>query len=119
MTGATIRRSLVICVVAIGLAFVAVPASAQTGQVKGKVVDKDNKPVEGAVVSIENLDGAGQKLTTKTDKKGQYIQIGLTPGKYKISVTKGDLTQSQNTQIHLDMAELNFTLAPGSGGQMS
>ena len=50
MTGATIRRSLVICAVAIGLAFVAVPASAQTGQVKGKVGDKENKPVEGAAM---------------------------------------------------------------------
>ena len=119
MTGATIRRSLVICAVAIGLAFVAVPASAQTGQVKGKVVDKENKPVDGAAISIENQDGAGQKLTTKTNKKGEYIQIGLTPGKYKITATKGDLSQTQNIQIHLDMAELNFTLAPGGGGQMS
>ncbi|PYR61507.1 MAG: hypothetical protein DMF85_02045 [Acidobacteria bacterium] len=119
MTGATIRRSLVICAVAIGLAFVAVPASAQTGQVKGKVVDKENKPVEGAAISIENQDGAGQKLTTKTNKKGEYIQIGLTPGKYRITATKGDLSQTQNIQIHLDMAELNFTLAPGGGGQMS
>jgi tetratricopeptide (TPR) repeat protein len=119
MIGATIRRSLVVCAVAIGLAFVAAPASAQTGQVKGKVVDKDNKPVEGATINIENQDGAGQKLATKTDKKGQYIQIGLTPGKYKITATKGDLSQTQNVQIHLDMAELNFTLMPAGQGQMS
>src|SRR2546430_13108421 len=118
MTGATIRRSLVICAVAIGLAFVAVPASAQTGQVKGKVVDKENKPVEGAAISIENQDGAGQKLTTKTNKKGEYIQIGLTPGKYRNTATKGYISLTQNIQIHLDMAVFHFALASHGCGRM-
>ncbi len=117
MIGATIRRSLMVCAVAIGLAFTAVPSYAQTGQLKGKVVDKDNKPVDGAQVLIENQDGAGQKLTTKTDKKGGYIQIGLTPGNYKVTVTKGDLSAQQKTHVGLDMVTLDFTLAPG--GQAS
>jgi tetratricopeptide (TPR) repeat protein len=123
MTGATIRRTLVTCALALGLAWVAVPASAQSGQVKGKVVDAKGQPVEGAQISIMNVEMSGRKLTTKTNKKGEFIQIGLQPGKYTITAEKEGLSQSHDVQIHLDMAEVNFTLAPGQqgggGGQMS
>jgi len=123
MTGATIRRTLVTCALAVGLAWVAVPASAQSGQVKGKVVDANNQPVEGAKISITNVEMSGRKLETKTNKKGEYIQIGLQPGKYTITAEKGGLTSTHDVQVHLDMAEVNLTLAPGqaggAGGQVS
>jgi tetratricopeptide (TPR) repeat protein len=115
MTGATIRRTLAIGTLALGLALVAAPATAQSGQVKGKVVDAKGQPVEGAKVTIANVETAGRKLETKTNKKGEYIQIGLQPGRYTITVEKGDLKDTKDVQIHLDMAELNFTLAPGQG----
>src|SRR5919112_5984113 len=116
MTGATIRRPLAMCILALGLALIAPPASAQTGQVKGKVVDAKGQPVEGAKVTIANIETAGRKLETKTKKDGSYIQIGLQPGKYTITAEKGDLKDTKDVQIHLDMSELNFTLAPGTGG---
>lgn len=116
MTGATIRRTLGICMLAAGLMFIAVPASAQSGQVKGKVVDAKGQPVEGAVITIANTEMSGRKLTTKTNKKGEYIQIGLQPGKYVITAEKDSLKDEKEIDIHLDMAELNFTLAPGQGG---
>jgi len=116
MTGATIRRTLVTCALALGLAWVAVPASAQSGQVKGKVVDDKGQPVEGAKISIMNVEMSGRKLETKTNKKGEFIQIGLQPGKYTITAEKGTLTQTHDVQVHLDMAEVNFTLAAGQGG---
>lgn len=116
MTGATIRRTLGICMLAAGLMFIAVPASAQSGQVKGKVVDAKGQPVEGAVIMIANTEMSGRKLTTKTNKKGEYIQIGLQPGKYVITAEKDSLKDEQTIDIHLDMAELNFTLAPGQTG---
>jgi tetratricopeptide (TPR) repeat protein len=115
MTGATIRRILAIGTLALGLALVAAPASAQSGQVKGKVVDAKGQPVDGAKVTIANVETSGRKLETKTNKKGEYIQIGLAPGRYTITVEKGDLKDTKDVQIHLDMAELNFTLAPGQG----
>ena len=46
-------RSLAICAFVLGLAVIAVPSYAQTGQVKGKVVDANGKPIEGAEVTIE------------------------------------------------------------------
>ena len=118
--GAVIRRALLGCVLVLGIVAVALPAYAQTGQVKGKVVDAKNQPVEKAEVTIEATDGMGRKFKVNSDKKGQYVQIGLPPGQYRISATKDGLTDSHEQRIGLDPAEVNFTLKPGgSGGDMS
>ena len=51
-----VSRSLVISAMVLGLVALTVPAAAQTGQVRGKVTDAENKPVEGAKVTIQQLD---------------------------------------------------------------
>jgi tetratricopeptide (TPR) repeat protein len=89
-------------------------ASAQTGRLKGKVVDADNKPVEGATVLIESKE-MNRKLTTKTDRRGEYTHF-LAPGEYTVTVTKDSLTQTQQTRVSIDERELDFTLRPGGGG---
>jgi tetratricopeptide (TPR) repeat protein len=114
--GAVIRRALLGCVLFLGLAVMAAPAAAQTGQVKGKVVDAKNQPVEKADVTIEATDGMGRKFKVSTNKKGEYIQIGLPPGQYKITATKDGLTDIHEQRIGLDPAEVNFSLKPGGGG---
>ena len=119
MQGALIRRSLLVCTMLLGLAFVAAPARAQTGQVGGKVVDAKDQPVEGATVTIEATDGMGRKFVVKTNKRGQYIQIGLQPGQYKITAQKDALSQTIERRIGLDQAEVNFALKPGMSGDMS
>ncbi|HEX9366088.1 MAG TPA: carboxypeptidase-like regulatory domain-containing protein, partial [Vicinamibacterales bacterium] len=96
MTGITIRRTVAICTLAFGLACVATPAFAQSGQIKGKV-SADGVLVEGATVLIQNLDKGSKPIQTKTNKKGEYIQVGLYPGKYRITVTKDALTSSRET----------------------
>jgi tetratricopeptide (TPR) repeat protein len=116
MTGATIRRTLAICAITIGLAGVAVPASAQSGQVKGKVVDAQGQPVDSAKILIENLDKGARPLETKTNKKGEYIQVGLYPGKYKITASKGDLSATRQSDIHLDMATVDLKLETAGAG---
>ena len=115
MPSATIRRTLIISAMAIGLAIFAAPAFAQTGQVKGKVVDAKGDPVDGAKIVLHNLQ-TNRDLETKSKKNGEYIQVGLAPGKYKITATKGDLSQTQDIDIHLEMANLDFKLAPGGAG---
>src|SRR4051812_35471703 len=115
MTGATIRRTLSICAMAIGLAIVAAPVSAQTGQIKGRVVDAQGNPVDGAKITLYNT-ATNRTLETKTNKKGEYIQVGLSPAKYKVTASKGDLNQALDIDIHLDMANLDFKLAPGGAG---
>ena len=106
-------RSLGICTMVLGLGLTAVPAIAQTGQLKGKVVDAQKKPIEGATVLIEHQDSR-TKYTLKTKKGGDYIQIGIPPGNYLVTAEKDGLKQSFPTRVSLDMTEVNFELKPGS-----
>ena len=111
----SVGRSLAICAVVLGLTTLAAPALAQTGQIRGKVVDAQNKPVEGAKVTIVQVD-SNTKLELKTKKGGDYLQIGLQPGSYKITAEKDGLKDEVTTRIGLDMKEQNFTLKPGGTG---
>src|SRR3982751_1980055 len=118
MPSATIRRMFMTCAMALTLTIAAAPAFAQTGQIKGKVVDAEGKPVDGATVVLHN-EQTNRDLNTKTKKNGEYIQVGLAPGKYKVTATKGDLSQTLPIDVHLDMANLDFKLAAGGRGSMS
>jgi len=108
-----IGRPFAIVAIVLGLAGMASTASAQTWQVKGKVTDAQGKPVEGATVSLAQADN-NTKFSLKTKKSGEYMQIGLPPGNYVITVEKDGLKQTRNVRISLDMAEANFELNPGS-----
>ena len=119
MQGALIRRAIVVCSLMLGLTLVALPAVAQTGQVKGKVVDAKDQPVEGAVVLIEATDGMGRKFQVKTNRRGEYVQIGLQPGQYKITAQKDNLSDMREQRIGLDVAEVNLKLMAGGGGAAS
>jgi Flp pilus assembly protein TadD len=96
-----------------------VPALAQsTGMVKGKVVDGAGKPVEDAKIVIEFAEGVTRKNETKTNKKGEFIQIGLFPGTYRVTASKEKVGTQTFDQIRVRIgtaAEVNFQLAPGSG----
>ncbi len=63
-------------------------AFAQTGTARGKVVDDEGKPVEGVQVKIEYQGGVTRSHTTKTNKRGEYTQVGLQPGQYKFTASK-------------------------------
>ena len=115
MTSATIRRTLMVCALATGLVTFAAPAFAQTGQIKGKVVDAQGNPVDGAKILLHN-EQTNRDIETKSKKNGEYIQVGLSPGKYKVTASKGDLSQVQDIDIHLEMANLDFKLVAGGGG---
>jgi tetratricopeptide (TPR) repeat protein len=64
------------------------PAFAQaSGTVKGVCKDAQGNPVADGVVIWANQDN-GQKYTLKTNKKGEYFSLGLTPGKYNVMLYK-------------------------------
>jgi tetratricopeptide (TPR) repeat protein len=113
------RRALLLaCAVFVAFAL-AQPATAQsTGMVKGTVVDGKNLPVEGAKITIEYRDGAGRAYTTKTNKKGEYTQIGLTPGNYRVIAEKEKVgAQAFDVRVKLgDPTEVKFQLVPGGAG---
>ncbi len=119
MQGARIRRSVMLCTVLMAMALAAMPAHAQTGQAKGKVVDAKNQPVDGAAITIEAIDGMGRKYAVKSNRRGEFIQIGLQPGQYRLTATKDGLSDMHERRIGLDVVEVDFTLRPGGGGEMS
>jgi tetratricopeptide (TPR) repeat protein len=51
-------------------------------------MDDKGQPLADAVVTIEYQGGVTRKYETKTNKKGEYTQVGIYPGIYKITVNK-------------------------------
>ena len=74
------------------------PASAQTGMLKGKVTDAQGAPVDGAKVSIAQK-GMKNTREVKTNKKGEWVQIGLFPGDYTITAEKGEMKGTTDTRV--------------------
>jgi len=113
------RRLIVLTTVALAVILFAAPAYAQTGMVKGKVLDGAKNPLDKAKIVIEFKDGINRKYEVKTNKKGEFIQIGLAPGNYKVTASfEGLGEQSFDARVRLgDSAEVNFLL--GGGGGMS
>jgi tetratricopeptide (TPR) repeat protein len=115
------RVLLLACAVLVAVAM-ANPVTAQsTGMVKGKVIDAKGLPVEAAQVTIEYKDGVARTYTVKTNKKGEYTQIGLVPGNYKVTATKEKVgTQSFDGRVRLgDTLECNFKLDPAAASAPS
>ena len=59
-----------------------------SGTARGKVVDDKGQAIEGAAVVLDFQGGVTRKFTVKTNKKGEYTQVGLPPGPYRITATK-------------------------------
>jgi Tfp pilus assembly protein PilF len=82
-----------------------VPASAQTGGVTGKVTLQDGSVCVGCLVIIERTEIKGT-YKTKTNKKGEYIYIGLPLGNYKITLeSPTGQTLFYFNNKHLEMGE--------------
>ena len=109
---ATGRRLLVLCTLAFAALILATPGYAQTGAVQGIVLDAAGKPLEKAPVLIEYTDGINRKYEVKTNKKGEFIQIGLQPGGYKVTASfEGLGSQSFPVRVRLgDPMKVNFKL---------
>ena len=94
------------------------PAAAQTtGTIKGKVVDGKGQPVDKVAVTIEFKGGTSMTREVKTNKRGEFIQVGLQPGPYYV-VAKSDAGQAADqVQVGIGNApELNLTLKPAAKG---
>ena len=107
---------LVACLTALSLT-VAVPTFAQsTGMIKGVVKDTEGKPVEGAKVVIDMAEGTARHFETKTNKKGEFIQISLQGGAYKVTAEKDKLASNvADVRVSISRpAEANLVL--GAGG---
>ena len=111
-------RVVVAAMLALAFVVAGTPAIAQTtGTLKGKVVDGKGQPVDKAVVTIEFKGGTSQTREVRTNKRGEFIQVGLQPGPYYV-VVKADAGQAADqAQVGIGTApELNFTLKPAGKG---
>lgn len=108
---------LVACAALVAIA-ITLPAAAQsTGMVRGVVKDAAGKTVEGAKVIVE-AEGNNRKFETKSDKKGEFVQIGLAPGSYKVTAEK-DKQMSAPTPVNVRIspgAPLTLVIGAGGGG---
>lgn len=90
-------------------------ASAQSTMIKGKVVDADGKPMTGVVITIEFQGGVNRKFQTKTDRRGEFIQLLTESGPYKVTATADKLSQSADVRVRMgNAAEANIVLAPNA-----
>jgi tetratricopeptide (TPR) repeat protein len=89
--------------------------AAQSTMIRGRVVDTDGKPVQGATVDIISKGGVTRKFQTKTDRRGEFVQLLTESGEYQVTITDEKLgSQSSGVRVRLGQAaEVNVTLTPG------
>ena len=118
-TALPVRLALMALVAA--LMFAGSAAAQTTDMIRGKVVDDKGQPLEGVKITVESLDVANRKTETKTNKSGEYVQIGLFAGNYKVRAEKEKYgTQEQDSRVRpATQNQLNFQLTFGAAAMMS
>jgi len=92
---------------------IAVSAVAQTGGLTGKCLGEDGKPLVGYTVQVDRVEMKWSQHT-KTNKKGEYVYIGLSPATYKVTLISPTGQQVFNVTQHVgigDPTEVNFDMA--------
>jgi Tfp pilus assembly protein PilF len=104
-----------IAVLAIAMVVAFAPAAlAQSTMIKGKVIGANKEPIVGVQVTIEFLGGVNRKLQTKTDKRGEFIQLLTESGMYRITATDPKIgSASSETKVSLGrVSEMTIVLVP-------
>lgn len=83
-------------------------AFAQTGSIRGKVVDETNQSLPGASVSID-----GTTLGSTTDVNGNYAINGLQPGNYTVTAKfLGYVALKKTVTVGNSVVTVSFNLQP-------
>src|SRR5262249_46296563 len=100
----------------------AIPAFSQTGNISGKVLDNDGKPMNGVTISIDRQ-GIAQHFEVKTNNKGEYLHAGLPTGQYRVSVLQDKKNLMTNDNVRVTFGgdtktdfDLRNAKAAGAGG---
>src|SRR6185312_14220106 len=87
---------------------ISVMAFAQTGGIKGKVVDENNQPLPGAAVSID-----GTTVGSSTDVNGGYVITHLKPGTYTLTAKfLGYVALKKTVTVDASVVTLDFAIQP-------
>jgi tetratricopeptide (TPR) repeat protein len=78
-----------------------------TGSVKGVCRDAEGKPIPAGTVEWTSME-TGRKYDLKLNKKGEYFSLGITPGKYKVTLLDAEGKQIfYMTGINVGLDELD------------
>ena len=125
------KHSAVCVLVLLILGLCVPPGFAQNAAtVKGVCKDLDGKPIVDGIVLYTNTDN-GQKTPLKTNKKGEYFSLGLTPGTYTVILYKNEdelkagkelfrtskvpVALGENTPLDFDLKKEQENEAKGQG----
>ncbi len=106
------RRLTIAALAIVFLGTLAVPAHAQlTAVMRGKVVDDAGVPVPDAEIKFEFLGDINREYTGKSDKNGNFLRAGLSPGPWKVTATKDKLVGVEpRVNLSLDGATVTIKL---------
>ena len=108
------RTNLFRAMFAMGLTLaLASSAFAQAGLVKGIITDAQGAPVDGASVEFVGPDGVTKK--TNSDRKGEFVMIGLRSGAWKVTAKKEKMEQTLMANVRQGgSSNLSFRIAPAA-----
>ncbi|MEQ1898128.1 MAG: tetratricopeptide repeat protein [Vicinamibacterales bacterium] len=93
---------------------VATTSSAQSGAVRGIVVDSEGQPIKGAVIKAANPNGRPTQITSTSDGKGRFAMIGLVGGAWSfVAEAPGFMPQQGRSMVRSSVtgnAPLEFVM---------
>jgi tetratricopeptide (TPR) repeat protein len=83
------KRQFILVVLAAMVAALSLPSvfAQATGTVKGVCTDLEGKPIAGATVEYRSVE-TGRKYSLKTNNKGEFFSLGVSPGKYDVTLSR-------------------------------
>lgn len=97
-------RKILVAVFAFAALGMVMPAFAQTGGVQGKVILQNGQRCNKCIILIQRQEIQGN-YKTKTNKKGEYVYIGLPIGNYKIVLQSPTGKQLFYIKKHVGLGE--------------
>ncbi len=95
------RAFSILTVFFLALMLATVAIAQESASVNGEILDKDGKPYADVIVVMKNGD-TGQAYTSKTDKNGKFVQLGMKGGIYDVTLTnaKDSFTFTDKTVVN-------------------
>jgi Tfp pilus assembly protein PilF len=75
------------------------------GKIGGRVLDAEGKPIEKAEVTIISQRSSSLRYDLKTDKDGRFMQVGITPGYYMVTIKKPGFAPGSK-EVHVGVADM-------------
>ena len=117
---ARILRTGLLVACALGV-LMTVDAYAQTGAIRGTVVDEQGQGVAGVQVVIAFRGGVNREFKSETAADGDFIRVGLQSGNYDVSFSKENHQPFEITEIRVrvgDPLDLGDVLLPSISEEM-